>query len=103
MKIDAVDTFLAHTYLLVRLRTDTGITGWGQTAYFSYPEAAQQVVERYGRNLLKAPLTREGGYLLLPDGPGLGVEVDETFLAAHPFKAGTPRAPLHADGSVAVH
>ena len=60
MKIEAVETFLAHTYLLVRIRTESGITGWGQTAYFSYPEAAQQVVERYRRYLLgKDPLEIE--------------------------------------------
>lgn len=46
MRIEAVDTFLTHTYLLVRVRTDSGLTGWGQTAYFSCPEAAGMVVER---------------------------------------------------------
>jgi galactonate dehydratase len=52
MKIETVETFLAHTYLLVRIQTDTGLAGWGQSAYFSYPEAAQQVVERYRRYLV---------------------------------------------------
>jgi galactonate dehydratase len=52
VKIEAVDSFLAHTYLLVRVRTDNGIVGWGQTAYFSYPEAAQRVVDRYRDHLI---------------------------------------------------
>ncbi len=60
MKIDAVETFLAHTYLLVRIRTDSGLAGWGQSAYFSYPEAAQRVVERYRQHLVgKDPLEIE--------------------------------------------
>ena len=33
--------------------------------------------------LLRAPLRREGGYMLLPEGPGLGVEPDEAVLAAY--------------------
>ncbi|HEX2036287.1 MAG TPA: mandelate racemase/muconate lactonizing enzyme family protein [Chloroflexota bacterium] len=59
--------------------------------------------EAPARDLVKAPLQREGGYLLPPEQPGLGVEVDETFLQQYPFKAGTPGAPLHEDGSVALH
>lgn len=60
MKIEAVDTFLAHTYLVVRVRAESGVSGWGQSAYFSFPEAAQRVVERYARYLVgKDPLQIE--------------------------------------------
>jgi galactonate dehydratase len=60
VRIEAVDTYLAHTYLLVRIRTDSGLAGWGQAAYFSYPEAAQQVVERFRHYLVgKDPLEIE--------------------------------------------
>ncbi|MCC6629486.1 MAG: mandelate racemase/muconate lactonizing enzyme family protein [Chloroflexi bacterium] len=52
MKIETVEGLLAHTYLLVRIRTDSGLTGWGQSAYFSFPEAVQQVVERYRERLI---------------------------------------------------
>lgn len=52
MKIDTVEGLLTHTYLLVRIRTDSGLTGWGQSAYFSFPEAVQQVVERYRERLI---------------------------------------------------
>jgi L-alanine-DL-glutamate epimerase-like enolase superfamily enzyme len=41
--------------------------------------------EAPARELLKTPLTREGGYLIPPEGPGLGVEVDEAFLTRYPF------------------
>jgi L-alanine-DL-glutamate epimerase-like enolase superfamily enzyme len=30
LKIGAVDPLLAHTYLLVCIRTDSGVVGWGQ-------------------------------------------------------------------------
>jgi L-alanine-DL-glutamate epimerase-like enolase superfamily enzyme len=33
-------------------------------------------------------ITRSDGTVLPPDGPGLGVEVDEDFLAAHPVIEG---------------
>jgi len=53
--------------------------------------------------LLKTPLKREGGYLIPPEAPGLGVEVNEEFMSKYPYRAGEPRTPLHRDGSVAVH
>lgn len=55
------------------------------------------------KDLLKVPLRREGGYLIPPETPGLGVEVDEAFLAKHPFAPPQPGALLHDDGSVAAH
>jgi L-alanine-DL-glutamate epimerase-like enolase superfamily enzyme len=30
--------------------------------------------------LVRSPLDHEGGWLTVPDGPGLGVEVDETVV-----------------------
>jgi 2-dehydro-3-deoxyphosphogalactonate aldolase len=35
--------------------------------------------------LLKAPLRWEGGYLIPPTEPGLGVELDEEIARAHPY------------------
>ena len=34
-----------------------------------------------GNNLLKAPLACEDGFFDLPDGPGLGIELDQEALA----------------------
>jgi galactonate dehydratase len=31
-------------------------------------------------SLLKEPLKRDGGYLVIPHGPGLGVEINESFV-----------------------
>ena len=60
MKIESVEPFLAHTYLLVRIRTDTGLTGWGQPCYFPDLSAAEQVVIRLRDYLVgKNPLEIE--------------------------------------------
>jgi len=47
------------------------------------------------------PLQREGGYMIVPDRPGIGLELDESRLAAHPFKELTIKGYFHEDGSVA--
>ena len=43
--------------------------------------------------ILKQPIRWEDGYILPPEGPGLGVELDEEVAAAHPY---TGKA-LHLD------
>ena len=48
-------------------------------------------------------LKREGGYLPVPEAPGLGVELDETkVLRVWPEGHEFTRTPLRADGSVAL-
>ena len=51
--------------------------------------------------LLVKPLKLEDGFLVVPDGPGLGVELNESALTAHPFIDKILDTPLHEDGSVA--
>ena len=52
-------------------------------------------------DLLVDPIKLEEGFLIVPDGPGLGVELNESALAAHPFVDKVLDTPLHEDGSVA--
>ena len=52
-------------------------------------------------DLLVEPIKLEEGFLIVPDGPGLGVELNESALAAHPFVDKVLDTPLHEDGSVA--
>lgn len=52
-------------------------------------------------DFLKEPLQREGGYMIVPDRPGIGVEVDEAKLAKYPYKGRTIIGSFSADGSVA--
>ena len=47
------------------------------------------------------PLVREGGYLLVPDRPGIGVELNLEAARRYPPAARAIRTPLHEDGSVA--
>ena len=54
-------------------------------------------------HMLKVGLKREGGYIITPEAPGLGVEVDEAFIKKHPFQAMKSQVPLHEDGSLAYH
>jgi galactonate dehydratase len=51
-------------------------------------------------DLLLNPLKLEGGYLIVPEGPGLGIELNETALAQHPFREKILDTPLGFDGSV---
>lgn len=50
--------------------------------------------------LLVTPLKLESGYLTVPDGPGLGIELSEAALAAYPVKDKILDTPLGFDGSV---
>ena len=50
--------------------------------------------------LLSAPLVLEEGHRLVPDRPGLGVELAEDALARYPVQDKTLTAPLGHDGSV---
>ena len=47
MKIEAVESFLIDTAYVVRVCTDTGLTGIGQTACWGYPEAVEQIVDTF--------------------------------------------------------
>ena len=54
-----------------------------------------------GEGYIKNPFTDSGGHLSIPEGPGLGIEVDEKAVRAMEWKEwDTPRL-FHADGSVA--
>jgi galactonate dehydratase len=49
----------------------------------------------------KNSLKREGGYILTPDAPGIGVELDNSRLAKHPFiSKNLQNIPMRVDGSV---
>jgi galactonate dehydratase len=51
--------------------------------------------------ILKQPLRREGGYLIVPDAPGIGVELDLDVARSLPPAPKVFDTPLHEDGSVA--
>jgi galactonate dehydratase len=43
-RIAEVETVLAHEWLFVRIRTDDGVEGVGQSAHWGYPDATERVV-----------------------------------------------------------
>ncbi len=51
--------------------------------------------------LVDQPLTRKDGYVLVPDRPGIGVEINEAKLAQFPYKPLKINGFFRADGSVA--
>jgi len=51
---------------------------------FLIQESIQQM-DGFHAKLLKTPLRWEDGYLIPPDAPGLGVELDEAVAAQHPY------------------
>ena len=52
-------------------------------------------------DIVDHPVERQGGYLLVSDRPGIGLEIDESKLARYPYQPKTIVGNFHADGSVA--
>ena len=52
-------------------------------------------------DMVKQPLRLERGYLIVPDAPGIGVEINDDFFASHSYTPRTIDTPLREDGSVA--
>ena len=50
--------------------------------------------------LLVEPLKLEAGHLLVPEGPGLGVQIDDAALSRHPIEDKVLATPVGLDGSV---
>lgn len=50
--------------------------------------------------MVKKPLEREGGYLLVPDAPGIGIELADDAAERHPYRPREVMTRLHVDGSV---
>ena len=50
--------------------------------------------------IVQSALQTEDGFILIPDAPGIGVELADDAVARHPFQPRDRRARLHVDGSV---
>ena len=60
MKIDRVESALSGNAHYVRITTDTGLTGIGQSSCWAYLEAVDKIVEKFGEYLVgKDPLQIE--------------------------------------------
>lgn len=52
MKIDKIESFLMGNGYVLRIHTDTGISGVGQTACWGYPEAVEKIVNTFEKYLI---------------------------------------------------
>jgi len=62
------------------------------------PDATEQL--RQGCDIVKTPLEIEDGFLLVPDAPGIGVELQDDVQERLPYSARQFATRLHVDGSV---
>jgi galactonate dehydratase len=50
--------------------------------------------------IVRSPLKLDDGFLVIPDTPGIGVELAEDAAERHPYRPRSVRTRLHVDGSV---
>lgn len=52
MKIDKIESFFIRNGYVIRIHTDTGLSGVGQTACWGYPEAVEKIVNTFEKYLI---------------------------------------------------
>lgn len=52
MKIDKIESFFIGNGYVIRIWTDTGLSGIGQTACWGYPEAVERIVKTFEKYLI---------------------------------------------------
>ena len=66
MRIEKLDTFVAHNWMFVKITTDTGLVGVGESTFFSYPDAAASIARTFGEALIgEDPMRVEYHFLRL--------------------------------------
>lgn len=66
MRIETFETFVAHNWMFVKITTDTGLVGVGESTFFSHPHAAQSIAESFGQSLIgEDPMRAEYHFLRL--------------------------------------
>ena len=72
--------------LAATLQVSTCIPNFLITEYFVN-------LEEFGNDIAVNPFKVEDGYIQIPTGPGLGIELDEDALARHPYQLFPARSP----------
>jgi galactonate dehydratase len=90
---------VTHNYLgpiltAAAVHLDTCIPNFVVQEYSKADEAGHNAI-------YKTALRREGGYIPVPDAPGIGVEIDDSMLGGMPYQERNLTIPLREDGSVA--
>lgn len=66
MKIERIDTYVAHNWMFVEVTTDTGLKGVGESTFFGFPDATALVADSFGKRLIgEDPFRIEYHYLSL--------------------------------------
>ena len=71
--------------LAATLQASAGMPNFLITEYFVN-------MEEFGDQVAVEPFRVEDGYIRLPEGPGLGIDLDEEELAKHPYRQLSPRS-----------
>ena len=87
--------FLGPLITAASLHLDTSIPNFITQEYTKGDESEAFAV-------YKVAYQREGGYIPIPETPGLGIELDDSLIEEHPYQPmNTGTTPLREDGSVA--
>ena len=87
--------FLGPLITAASLHLDTSIPNFITQEYTKADESEDFAV-------YKVAYQREGGYIPIPEVPGLGIELDDSLIEQNPYQPmNTGRTPLREDGSVA--
>ncbi len=87
--------FLGPLITAASLHLDTSIPNFITQEYTKGDESADLAV-------YKVAYQREGGYIPIPEAPGLGIELDDSLIEKNPYQPmNTGTTPLREDGSVA--
>ena len=87
--------FLGPLITAASLHLDTSIPNFITQEYTKGDESDAFAV-------YKVAYQREGGYIPIPEAPGLGIELDDSLIEEHPYQPmNTGTTPLREDGSVA--
>jgi galactonate dehydratase len=93
----AAHNFFSPLLTAASVQLYASIPNTGTLEYLEWEEKAPR------NEQLIAPLRREGGYIPVPDAPGLGVRLNEEMVARHPYEDWSPSGVrLRTDGSVYI-
>lgn len=67
---------------------------------FALQEYPRGEAEPPKSEIIKSPLVLENGFLIVPDAPGIGIELAEDAQERHPYRPRSVGTRLHVDGSV---
>jgi L-alanine-DL-glutamate epimerase-like enolase superfamily enzyme len=73
------------------------VVNWLEWPCFSPNQDPQLYPFPLAEKILKEPVHLEKGEIVVPDSPGLGIEVNEDVIAQYPWKPG-PMSVLKLDG-----